>query len=202
MKKFLIILGICIVSVMIIVPLLQFSKSNKQETEKEKLKIDIEKIDLGLIRKDVISDNIVYLIKKDKFPQSMGIVGYSLWQDGDSFLYEENISLTETIYIPIKILKVRTKDLVVYGIEYFMDISLIRDENNREIILNKIKLMKDNSKFKINTYYENKIIYIQVIDNQYQSEYEQIKKDKENEEKLKTIQENLNVKNKIESIWN
>lgn len=202
MKKFLIILGICIVSVMIIVPLLQFSKSNKQETEKEKLKIDIEKIDLGLIRKDVISDNIVYLIKKDKFPQSMGIVGYSLWQDGDSFLYEENISLTETIYIPIKILKVRTKDLIVYGIEYFMDISLIRDENNREIILNKIKLMKDNSKFKINTYYENKIIYIQVIDNQYQSEYEQIKKDKENEEKLKTIQENLNVKNKIESIWN
>ena len=187
---------------MIIVPLLQFSKSNKQETEKEKLKIDIEKIDLGLIRKDVISDNIVYLIKKDKFPQSMGIVGYSLWQDGDSFLYEENISLTETIYIPIKILKVRTKDLIVYGIEYFMDISLIRDENNREIILNKIKLMKDNSKFKINTYYENKIIYIQVIDNQYQSEYEQIKKDKENEEKLKTIQENLNVKNKIESIWN
>ena len=202
MKKFLIILGICIVSVMVIVPLLQFSKSNKQETEKEKLKIDIEKIDLGLIRKDVISDNIVYLIKKDKFPQSMGIVGYSLWQDGDSFLYEENISLTETIYIPIKILKVRTKDLIIYGIEYFMDISLIRDENNREIILNKIKLMKDNSKFKINTYYENKIIYIQVIDNQYQSEYEQIKKDKENEEKLKTIQENLNVKNKIESIWN
>lgn len=193
-----------IVSVMIIVPLLQFSKSNEQETEKEKLKIDIGKIDLGLIRKDVISDNIIYLIKKDQFPQSIGKVGYgySLWEANGSFLYEEYISLTEINCISIKIFEVRTKDLVVYSIKYSMDISLIHDENNREIILNKIKLMKDNSKFKINMYYANKIIHIQVTDNQYQSEFEQIIKDKEDEEKLKTIQENLNVKNKIESIWN